>query len=130
MGTKQDIRIGLDEKSILHIPGRMVFRKVQGREVVPVIFNFWTFRNIESNIGKNLYDFVLDYGYRMTASNFQRLSWSGKISIYALLFLMVLQLVLKILNLLLGGRFQLIHYLSKFLFLLVRNFFKGRKEFI
>ena len=39
-----------DEKGILHIPGGMFGRKVQGSKVVPVIFHFRTIRNIETNI--------------------------------------------------------------------------------
>src|SRR5690606_33567842 len=48
----------LDEKSILHIPGRMLGRKIQGREIVPVIFDFWSFSHNKAQFFKNLDDFL------------------------------------------------------------------------
>src|SRR5450830_1578781 len=58
MCTQGDIRILFNEESILHIPGRMLFREIQGRKIVPVIFDLPVFGNRISDAGKDLDDLV------------------------------------------------------------------------
>ena len=57
----------------------MVFGKVQCREHVPVIFNFRTFGNAESQTGKDINDFVLYNGERVACTEFHRISRTRQI---------------------------------------------------
>src|SRR5690606_41379559 len=34
VGTQQEVRVGLDEKGVLHVPRRMVLGQVQGRKII------------------------------------------------------------------------------------------------
>src|SRR5687768_6218705 len=43
----------LNKKSILHLTRWMVFRKIKGREIMPVIFYFWAISNAESESFKD-----------------------------------------------------------------------------
>jgi len=51
----QDVgRLARDEKGVLHVACRMVGGEIQGREYVPVIFDFRPFGNRESEAGENV----------------------------------------------------------------------------
>ena len=79
MCTQYYVRVSFDKESILHIACRMVFGKVQCREHVPVIFNFRTFGNTESQTGKDINDFVLYNGERVACTEFHRISRTRQI---------------------------------------------------
>ena len=48
MGTQQPVGLLMDIKSILHVPGRMVLRKIERCEVVPVVFDLRPFLHREA----------------------------------------------------------------------------------
>ena len=56
MGPKGDIWILLDEESILHFPSRVIFREIQSREIMPIVFDFRSLRKVETDAFKNLND--------------------------------------------------------------------------
>src|SRR3569833_4677112 len=51
----------LDKESVLHPPCRVLFREVQGGEVMPVILNFRTYGNNEANAIEDVDDLVTDF---------------------------------------------------------------------
>ena len=53
VGAEQEVRIALDEKGVLHVPGRMFLRKIQTREHVPIVFNFRPVRHGEAHPVEN-----------------------------------------------------------------------------
>src|SRR5690606_30316791 len=55
----------LDKESILHITRRVLRWKIQGREVVPVIFDLRSFGNDKTEFLKNLNDLLADQRQRM-----------------------------------------------------------------
>src|SRR5574344_1727123 len=68
VGSKKYIWIFFNKKSILHIAGRVLKRKIQSRKNVPVIFNFWPFRNNKPKPAKDFNNLVTNNCQRMTAS--------------------------------------------------------------
>ena len=50
----------LYEERILHITCRMVFSKIQRRENMPVVFDFRTFSNAESQTSEDVADFLFN----------------------------------------------------------------------
>ena len=58
MGAQQHVGRTLNEECVLHVPGRVVFGKVQCREYVPVVFDFGPFGNGESQASENIANFV------------------------------------------------------------------------
>ena len=42
-GMRTQQHIAFHKKSVLHVAGRVVFREVQGRKIMPVVFNFRAF---------------------------------------------------------------------------------------
>src|SRR5580698_11486692 len=68
MGAQQPVWMLVDKKSVLHITGRMVFGKIKGRKVMPVIFYFRAFGNRKTESSKNMHNLVSDQAYRMSCS--------------------------------------------------------------
>src|SRR5208337_4426460 len=66
MGAQQDIVV--DKKRILHVPGRMVFGKIQRFEVIIIEFDLGSFGCLETKTGKYLRYLLGDKGYRMFAA--------------------------------------------------------------
>src|SRR5688572_28812494 len=56
MCAQQPIRVLMNIKCILHITGRMMFRKIERCKIVPVIFNLRAFCNNKSQSFKHLDD--------------------------------------------------------------------------
>ena len=73
------------EECVLHIPGRMFRREVEGFENVIVVLDFRTFCDIVAEFAENLDDFLPDNGYRMTGSQIHDVS--GKTAIHGRLVL-------------------------------------------
>ena len=71
--------IGFDEESILHITCRMVFGKIHGSEYVQVVFYFGTVGNTEAQPMEYINDFILYNAQRVTCSQFDGISRTGKI---------------------------------------------------
>src|SRR5450756_837507 len=65
MRPQKPVRLLINIKSVLHIPGRMIFRKIQRGKIMPVIFNFRTFRHRETQSPENMNDLVTYQGNRM-----------------------------------------------------------------
>ena len=53
---------------------------------MPIIFNFGPFGHIETNSGKDIYDSIFYNGNRMPSPNLNRLTRTGKVSIFSLRF--------------------------------------------
>src|ERR1700712_2905456 len=60
MGSQQPVRIFIYIKCILHVPGGMIFRQIEGGKIMPVIFNLRTFGHRKSESPKNFNDAVSD----------------------------------------------------------------------
>ena len=73
--------MSFDEESILHIACRVIFGEIQCREHMPVILDFRTFGNAESQTGKYIDDFVLYDGERVARTQFYRISGTCKVNI-------------------------------------------------
>src|SRR5947208_130483 len=71
MGAKEKIRILLNIKCILHIPGRVMFRKIKRAEIMPVVFYLWSFCYSKSQSLKNRYDPVFHQSDGMARTQWQ-----------------------------------------------------------
>ena len=123
MCTQNDIvrhfGIVINKESVLHIACRMVFRKVHGREYMPVVFDFRSVCDVETHSGKNIDDFVLHDCERMACTKFHRISRTGQIQSVATVVL-VFKLLFQRIDFILRFRFQFIQPHADFLFLLSR----------
>lgn len=54
LGPQQDLRC--DVKGILHIPGRMVFGKVEGLKIIIICLHFRTLRHFKAHSDKDIFD--------------------------------------------------------------------------
>ncbi len=66
MGAQNNIVV--DVEGILHVPGRMVFRDIQGLEIVEILFNLRPLFNAEAERGKDGTNLFRRQGYRMLAA--------------------------------------------------------------
>ena len=66
--AQQNVRIVVDEKRILHVASRMFGREIERRKDVPIVLNFRTFGNSETQTAENLDNVVADYRERMAAA--------------------------------------------------------------
>jgi hypothetical protein len=69
MRTEYPIRILLDIERILHVAGRMMGGQIEGSEIVPVIFDLWSFGNGKPKLLKDGNDLVLHAGHRMPGTD-------------------------------------------------------------
>ena len=125
MGAQQYIRVGLDEESILHVAGRMVFGQVQGGKVVPVVFDLGPFRNSEANARKDIDDPVFDNRDRVFRTQLKGFSRPGEIAKARFGRLPGLQGSPEGFYLLGCCVFELIHRKPERLFLRGRHLFQG-----
>src|SRR5579862_1640281 len=65
MSTQKPIRILMNIKSILHVAGWMIFRKIKRGKIMPVIFNFRTFCDSKSKSSENVNNLISYHTYRM-----------------------------------------------------------------
>ena len=107
MSTEYYIRMSFDEKCVLHIACRMIFGKVQCREYMPVVFDFRTFGDAESQTCEDINDFVLYNCNRMTCTEFNRISRAGQVKTVATIIL-ALELFLQRIDFVLRFSFQFI----------------------
>ena len=70
-----------DEESILHIACGVIFSKIQCGEHVPVILNFRTLGNTETQTCKYIDDFVFYDGERVACTQFYRISGTSEVNI-------------------------------------------------
>ena len=75
MGSQQDIRIGLYEKCPA-CRGQGGIQVNLKPEIMPVILNLWSFRNIVANLIEYFYNTVLQV-LKMLTSQVCRIAWSG-----------------------------------------------------
>src|SRR5258706_11598672 len=71
MGTQEPIRLLMNIKSVLHIPRRVIFRKIQGSKIMPVVFDLRTLGNGKPQPSKNMNDLVAHQGDRMMSTQWQ-----------------------------------------------------------
>ena len=116
MSTEYYIRMSFDEKCVLHIACRMIFGKVQCREYMPVVFDFRTFGDAESQTCEDINDFVLYNCNRMTCTEFNRISRAGQVKTVATIIL-ALELFLQRIDFVLRFSFQFIQSHADFFFL-------------
>lgn len=72
MGTQEHVRVLFDKKGVLHIASRMFGREIESTEHVPVILDFRTFRHGKANAGKDIDDFALHDGERVSGTHVDR----------------------------------------------------------
>src|SRR5664279_3705805 len=79
MGAQQPVRIPMNIKCVLHVPRRMIFRQVEGSEIMPVVFDLGSFSNGESEPAKNLDDPVSHQADRMAGSSDDGVAGQGPV---------------------------------------------------
>ncbi|MNE34631.1 hypothetical protein D3C80_1283610 [compost metagenome] len=112
-----------NEESILHISCRVFRREVQCREIVPVIFNFRSFRNRITDAFKNGNDFAANNGKRMSCTKRNRFCRSCNIYI-RVGALCIFKTFFGDLPLFFCQQTQAVQKLPNFLFFLIRNAFQ------
>lgn len=110
----------LDEESILHIACGVVGREVEGREEVPVIFDFDRFGDGEADAGENLDNLIHHDGEDVAATDFGEIDGHGQV-VDILKLRTLFNKRLKFLEFVLSGDFELVDQLSHHLFLIVRE---------
>jgi len=68
MCTQQPIGLLVDIESVLHIPGRMVLRHVEGGKIMPVVFDLGAFRHGKTQSSENMDDLVAYHRDRMVGA--------------------------------------------------------------
>ena len=94
----------------------MIFGKVQSREYMPVVFNFGTFGNTESQACEDIDDFVLYNRNRMTCTEFYRISRTGQVQAVTTVIL-TFELFFQRIDFVLRFSFQFIQSHADFFFL-------------
>ena len=74
----------MDIKGILHVSGRVVFGKVQGSKIVPVVFDLGAFRNGKAQPAEDMDDLVADQRNRMMRSEGDEISREAEVDSMAL----------------------------------------------
>ena len=72
VSSEEDVRVGVDEESVLHIPCRVLRREVERREDVPVVFDFRAFGDGEAEPGEDFDYLVLDDGDWVSSADGRR----------------------------------------------------------
>ena len=85
VGAQQHIRVFADKKGILHVARRVLGRKVQRREHVPVVLNLRPFGNGKSQTGKNFDDFIPNNRKWVPGAGFHGLGRHGQVNCSCLL---------------------------------------------
>ena len=71
-------RIVRQEERVLHFARRVTGREIQRGEIVEIVFNVRTLGHTETHTGKNLYDPVERYRYRVARAQGKRLSKNSR----------------------------------------------------
>ena len=80
MGAKQyRVDSGGDEEGVLHVPGRMVRREVEGLEDVMVVLYLGAFRQGIALLPEDGYDLFAGDGYRVAGAQFEMVSRHGHV---------------------------------------------------
>ena len=97
---------------------------------MPIILYLRTFGYVETNISKYLNDSILDQGDRMTASYFDRESWTCKVIETLGSHILSTEFFFKFINLCLSFAFEFVDYLSEILLFFFGYFLELRKKVI
>ena len=79
LGTQEDIRIGLNEKRILHVACRMVLREIERSEIVPIVLDLRTVGNGKADAGKDIHHLTTHLGDGMTRTDGLGKGRTGKV---------------------------------------------------
>ena len=79
MRTEHDVRTGLYEEGVLHVPGRMVVSEVHRRIHVPVVLDFRSFGQCEAKARKDIYNLILHDGERMARAQRYGIGRAGQV---------------------------------------------------
>ena len=117
VGAKQNIGRTLNEESILHVAGGVVFGKVQRREHMPVVLDFGTFGNRETQSAKDVANFVFYQRERVTRAHRNRVGRAGEVDIL-LVGVRIFKFAFQLVQLLDSSLFQLVQLFAHFAFLI------------
>ena len=122
MCPKENIRILLNEKSILHISCRVIFWEIQSCKVMPIVFNFRTVCNGKTNGFEDVNDFIFYKIDRVARAQLQWKSRSRKIFLFD--NKRTFRRCFKLFDFPVYRLFQSVDLLAGILFLFVRNLFQ------
>src|ERR1700737_2656418 len=74
VGTQEPVGFLMNIKSVLHIPRRMVFRKIEGGKIMPVVFDLRALCHGKAQPSENMNDPVTHQGDRVVGAQGKRIA--------------------------------------------------------
>ena len=97
---------------------------------MPVVFYLRSVRYVKTYIGKDIHNFVFNYRNRVARPDRRRGRRTTQVAVYTFAFTVFFQTLAPFLYFGFYFLFELIHYLPKSLFLLLRHLFKSGKKVV